>query len=290
MSNHRIAPLMVGIVGLLASGAGMALEPFGATPQETALCSALVYGGKDRDANVKMEPGVGWEHTHHWCDCVRLRYRAIKAIGNKAEFSHNLNEAIGGCDYVIRGAKPGFRMLPKVHVDKGRALKLRGDIGAAAQEFQQALALDHSEISAFSELSLLQEERGQRVVARETVALGLQHNPESKLLQKRYLELGGKEPFPEPIARGVPAPVPPTAPPESSGGSGVPEVLDLEPPEPVIAVDAQPDASEEAGLQSAEDGKAATDVNARSCRFCPPEEIQRRWIESFKTGQQKKPE
>ncbi len=290
MSYHRIAPLVVGILGLLGSSAGVALDPFGATPQETALCSALVYGGKDRDANVRMEPGVGWEHTHHWCDCVRLRYRAIKAIGKKAEFSHNLNEAIGGCDYVIRAAKPGFRMLPKVHVDRGRALKLRGDTGEAVLAFQKAISLDPKEINAYSELSLIQEERGQKVAARETVALGLQHNPESKLLQKRYLELGGKEPFPEAFARDAQAPVPPAASPDSSGESALPETLDLDPQEPVIAVDAQSESAAEAGSQSAEDEKAATDVSARSCRFCPPEEIQRRWIESFKTGQQKKPE
>jgi hypothetical protein len=36
--------------------------------------------------------------------------------------------------------------------------------------------------------------------ALETVTEGLCHVPDSKALQRRYLELGGKKPFPEPIA------------------------------------------------------------------------------------------
>lgn len=266
-----------------------AVEPFAATPQETALCSALIYGGKDKAHMGRIEPGVGWGHTHHWCDCVRFRFRAIKSLGNKDAFRFNLQEAIGGCDYVISHAPHGSRLLPKVHVDKGRALKLRGDTGAAAQEFQLAISLDPAEVNAYSELSLLQEERSQQIAARETVALGLRNNPDSKLLQKRYLELGGKEPFPEPIARSTPALAPAPVLPEKPIEQPSSEVIDLEPAEPVIAVEALQD-SPEVDSQPAPDGRAAAEGVGRSCRFCPPEEIQRRWIDSFKTNQQKQPE
>ncbi|NMF96735.1 tetratricopeptide repeat protein [Aromatoleum toluolicum] len=235
---------------------------------------------------MKTEPDVGWEHTHHWCDCVRLRYRAIKALGDKATFSHNLNEAIGGCDYVIRAAKPGFRMLPKVHVDRGRALKLRGDTGAAVLAFQRAISLDPMEISAYSELSLIQEEQGQEGEARETVTRGLQHNPDSQMLQKRYLELGGKEPFPEPIARIAPLPAPADRPTEAPPS----DTLELELQDPVLAVEAPVEPTVQNDGLSTEAGKPADVGSGRSCRFCPPEEIQRRWIESFKTNQEKKPE
>ncbi|NMG28296.1 tetratricopeptide repeat protein [Aromatoleum evansii] len=283
--NTSVAMLLFGLM----CGKSQAVEAFGATPQEVSLCSALIFGGRDRAYMESLEPDAGWGHTHHWCDCVRFRYRAVRSIGDKSSFNYNTGQALQGCDYVIRAVPSGSRILPKVHVDKGLVLKLRGETRVAAQEFQRALSLDPSEAKAYSELSLLQEESGQRTAARDTVALGLQHNPESKLLRKRYLELGGKEPFPEPPARDVQVPVPPTAPPDSSGEPALPEPLDLDLQEPVIAVDAQSE-SAEAGSQSAENGKAVTDANARSCRFCPPEEIQRRWIESFKAGQEKKPE
>lgn len=286
MSYNRGGPLLVGIVGLLVSAAAGALEPFGATPQETALCSAFVYGGKDRDSNVRSEPGIGWEHAHHWCDCVRFRYRAVRSIGDRDSFRYNSGQALQGCDYVIGAVRPGSRILPKVHVDKGRVLKLRGETRAATQEFQRAISLEPREINAYSELSLLLEEGGQKVAARETVALGLQHNPESKLLQKRYRELGGKEPFPEPISRTAPAPILP----QSSVAPAPSDVLELEPPEPVIAVEVQPEAPSDANNQPTDDGKSMAEGSGRSCRFCPPEEIQRRWIESFKADQPKKSE
>lgn len=261
-----------------------AVEPFAATPQETALCSAQLYGGKDKVFMARIEPGVGWEHAHHWCDCVRFRYRAVKSIGDKAAFGHNMNEAVAGCDYVIRAIRPGSRILPRVHVDKGRALKLRGDSAAAAQEFQRAISLDPAESSAYSELSLLQEEGGQKSAARETVTRGLQHSPESKLLRNRYVELGGREPFPEPIAGR--APVPADKPAEAPSA----ETLELDPADPVIAIDAQGEALTGPEEMSTEAGRPAADGSGRSCRFCPPEEIQRRWIESFKTNQEKRPE
>lgn len=279
--NTSVAMLLFGLM----CGKSQAVEPFAATPQEVSLCSALIFGGRDRGYMESLEPEAGWGHTHHWCDCVRFRYRAVRKIGDKISFDYNTGQALQGCDYVIRAVPPGSRILPKVHVDKGLVLKLRGETRVAAQEFQRALSLDPSEVKAYSELSLLQEESGQRTVARDTVTLGLQHNPKSKLLQKRYLELGGKEPFPEPLVRDVQVPVPPTAPPESSGETVAPEVLDLAPSESVIAVDAQSESAMEAGPKSKEEEGAATDANAPSCRFCPPEEIQRRWIESFKTGQ-----
>lgn len=291
MAFLKARRLVVGISGVLVCGAAGAVQSFGVTPQENALCSALIFGGKDKHYYTKIEPEVGWEHTHHWCDCVRFRYRAIKLIGNRTEFSYILNEAVGGCDYVIRAARPGFRMLPKVHVDRGRALKLRGDSGEAVLAFQKAISLDPTEIHGYNELSLIQEERGQRAAARETVALGLQHNPESELLQKRYLELGGKEPFPVPVAGAVPiAPAPAPIRQQNGVEPAPPAVLELEPAEPTIAVDAQPGGASEANKQLTEDRKVEEDGSGRSCRFCPPEEIQRRWIESFKTDQQKKPE
>lgn len=272
-----------GLIGCVACGTAESVEPFGATPQENALCSALVFEGKDKAYHSRLEPDAGWGHTHHWCDCVRFRHRALKAIGNKAAVTHNLNEAIGGCDYVISHVSPGSRILPKVHVDKGRALKLRGDDGAATLEFQRALALNPREVNAYSELSLLQEARGQKSAARETATLGLRHNPDSKLLQKRYLELGGKEPFPEPIASIVPEPAKKLT--EQPSQEKLP---DLAPPASLNAVNARTEAPVES--EAAEQGKPGEDRSGRSCRFCSPDEIQQRWINSFKASREKKTE
>lgn len=284
MKSHALGIVLATLSLGLGCREAYAVERFPATPQESALCSALLWGGKDKMYMDRAEPGVGWGHTHHWCDCVRFRYRAVKSIGDKGAFGYNLNEAVGGCEYVIRAVKPGSRILPKVHVDKGRALRLRGDTVGAVQEFQRAISLDPAEINAYSELSSLQEEGGQKSEARETVTRGLQHNPESKLLRNRYVELGGKEPFPEPRAGSEPVAA------ERPAEAPSVDTLELDPGDPVVAVDAQDDASMGPEGAATEAGKPAEEGGGRSCRFCPPDEIQRRWIESFKTSQEKKPE
>lgn len=265
-------------LAVLAAPAG-AVEPFARTQQEEALCSTYVYGAGAKDRGNRRD----WQHMHHYCDCIRFRYRAIRTMGDKTTFRYNLESAIDGCDYVLQHTTQAFSMRPKVHVDKGRALKLKGDKTLAAQEFSTAIETDPTEVNAFNELSLLQEEGGKKTEARETIARGLRHNPDATLLQKRYLELGGKKPFPEPIARVEPAPEKKAVEPD------VPEPQGLPPVDPVIQVDAdaeQRDKSSEGEQAGPPDAASA----GRSCRFCPPEEIQRRWVESFKSTQEKKPE
>ena len=270
------------LLALAASAYGApagAVESFARTPQEEALCSTYVYGAGAKDVGNRRD----WQHMHHYCDCIRFRYRAIRTMGDKAEFRYNLESAIGGCDYVLKHTTKAFSMRPKVHVDKGRALKLMGDKTLAAQEFSTAIEIDPTEVNAFVELSLLQEDRGKKAEARETIARGLQHNPDAALLQKRYLELGGKKPFPEPIARVEPAPEKKAVEPD------VPEPQGLPPVDPVIQVDVDPERQDKSS-EGEQAGPPDAASAGRSCRFCPPEEIHRRWVESFKSTQEKKPE
>lgn len=278
LDGRKLGVLLALAVSAYGAPAG-AVEAFARTPQEEALCSTYVYGAGAKDVGNRRD----WQHMHHYCDCIRFRYRAIRTMGDKSEFRYNLESAIGGCDYVLKHTTKAFSMRPKVHVDKGRALKLKGDKTLAAQEFSTAIEIDPTEVNAFVELSLLQEDRGKKAEARETIARGLQHNPEAALLQKRYLELGGKKPFPEPIARVEPAPE------KKAEEPDVPEPQGLPPVDPVIQVDADPERQDKSS-EGEQAGPPDAASAGRSCRFCPPEEIQRRWVESFKSTQEKKPE
>lgn len=275
--GKTIAALLIGT----ASAPAIGLESFGMTPQETALCSALVFEGADRETRMRAEPGIGWEDAHHWCDCVRFRYRAIRSIGDLTAFNYNTGQSLQGCDYVIHGVRPGSRILPKVHVDKGRILKLRSDPGGAIREFQRALSLNPREIDAYIELSLLQEESGEKAAARETVAAGLRYAPDVQKLQRRYIELGGKKPFPEPVERATQEQEGKPAESSAADSSGV------EPAASVVKAEAMSDDTQRAGGEASD---TAADGTGPSCRFCPPEEIQRRWAESFRSSQEKKEE
>lgn len=240
------------LAGLVLSGSAHALEPFAETPQETALCSALIYGGKIRNE------GEG-HYSGHYCDCVRFRYRANRKVSDKTAFRYNLEQAVSGCNYVLSHHSESPELLPKIHVDKGRALRLLGNIGPAEQEFRKAIELNPSETNAYAELAELQRVAGQRPQALETVTLGLRHSPDAKFLRKRYLELGGKEPLPEPIAKVVAIPDPPMA-------------------------GAEDDAASSAARSESRSDEAAS-IPDRGCRFCPPDEVQHRWRDSFNATQ-----
>lgn len=272
MLSVRLQMFAVVLVSSVYSAASLAQESFAATPQEKALCSALIFDGKDQGYMGRAEPGIGWEHTHHWCDCVRFRFRAIKTMSRKSAFRHNLNEAIDGCDYVLGHASQGFHARPKVHVDKGRALKMLRDTAGAMREFSKAIELNPREGSAYSEMADLQRELGQQSEALKTVTLGLRHSPGARDLQKLYKELGGQEPFPEPIKEAAPDPLPSaTEPPDSAP----------------VSTEARQVADTTTESSETSDVQVGADPSGRSCRFCPPEEIQQRWndfIRPDKTG------
>lgn len=272
------SPLMRFIIALtvwhtFAASSASAVEPFAETPQERALCSALVYGGMDRDSRMKLEGQDRWLHTHHYCDCIRFRFRALRSLGDRSAVNYNLGIAIGGCDYVLKAVPRDYFLRARIHVDKGRALKLRGDRHLASQEFQAAIEADPREVNAYLELSELLRESGQGRQALETTTDGLRHNPDAKMLQKSYLDLGGKEPFPEPIQRNSePERATRTEPSDRLTGDASRIVQ-----EPGSAATGTQDEAESSPTNLGE----SQQINGRSCRFCPPEEVLQRWNDTF---------
>lgn len=188
---------------LLPSLAG-AVADFARTPQEEALCQAMVYSGRDQSERES------WMHMHHFCDCIRFTNRAYSSLGNWNDMRYNLQIAVGGCDYVFKHAKPGFYMLPEVHLQKGKALRLYRQEGKALIEFMDAIRGNPTLAPAYMELADIQVRSKKPQEALKTVSEGLRHIPDSKPLKRRYTELGGKLPYPTPVAA-APAPAIPPA-------------------------------------------------------------------------------
>jgi tetratricopeptide (TPR) repeat protein len=252
--------LGVGLSLVLAIGVAEAVEPFAETPQETAMCSAYIYGGQNKQFKENTEGKDDWQHMHHYCDCVRYRYRALRKISDKHAYRYDLGVAIGGCDYVLDKASRGFYMRPKILVDKGRAQRMLGQPGPAARSFQEAIAGNPREVNAYVELAETQKSMGQTSQAQETLLQGLRHNPGVKLLQQRYRDLGGKEPFPEAVAK-----------PETQREPTAPSPSEVEPPKAPVEV----------GQEEVPVEQPAGSLG-QGCRFCPPDVVQKRWADSFK--------
>jgi tetratricopeptide (TPR) repeat protein len=238
--------------GLLSCVALMGMLPpleavadYTRTPEETALCQALIWDSHDTSDQRN------WIHMGHYCDCVRFTNRAYASIGNWNAVHGNLHEAIGGCDYVLSHTTPDFYMRAEVHLQKGKALMLDRQENKAVGEFMEAIRGNPGLAQAYVELADIQARNKKSGEALKTVTEGLRHAPDSKPLKRRYTELGGKLPYPAPI---VTAPAEPqVAKPDEAAAStsAAPGAATAAPP-------AEPDTP----------AKIGSPANPY-CRFCP---------------------
>ncbi|MDX1252615.1 MAG: tetratricopeptide repeat protein [Gammaproteobacteria bacterium] len=252
-----------GLGGLLFVIANLAWgQQFGATPQEQAMCQVKIYAGRD------TSDSGNWQHMHHYCDCLRFTDRAATARGDKNDFKYNLQLAIEGCDYIFSHSTPDFYMRPEVHVSKGRALRLAGRDAEASMEFSKARQLNPNYAPAYNELASLYIRQGNKKTALEVVTDGLRHIAGSKSLQRRYLELGGKLPYP------VPEQSPDTAAKaEETAPSDAPAQGTASPAPSETQTNAQTGAESASGTSAETAPKIGSPANPW-CRFCPPPELQ----------------
>lgn len=199
----------MGALLLLISMPAWAILPYAATPAEQAMCQARVYSRLgERNQNTM--------HMHHYCDGLRFLDRAYASMGKKQDMGHYLNESINNFDYVLKATQEDYVMRGEVHVGKARALKLAGKKSEAAAEYIKALRYDPNSSAIHLTLADFYQEAGNKPKALEMVTEGLRRNPDSKGLKRRYTELGGKLPYPEAVAKTMPA--------EMTKDEGKPEV------------------------------------------------------------------
>ena len=166
------------------------------------MCKVMVYDRSDPADHRN------WMHMHHYCDCLRFINRAYASIGNWKAVHGNIQRALGTCDYVLEHTTPDFYMRAEVHLQKGKAFRLDRQENKAVGEFMEAIKGNPGLDQAYVELADIQAHNKKSGEALKTVTEGLRHVPGSKPLKRRYTELGGKLPYPEPIA---PAPAEPQA-------------------------------------------------------------------------------
>lgn len=160
---------------LLLFPAVVVAQEFAATPQETAMCTAVFKG---------LEP------PPHYCECLRFTQRAVNA-SNEADKKDSLNQAIDGCNYALGHSDPNSYMRPMVLVSKGRALEIAKRPAEAIQAYETAIKLNPSYYKAYIGLSDAYLAIGDRKSALQAVETGIQIAPQSTGLQKRLAKLKG---------------------------------------------------------------------------------------------------
>ncbi len=232
----------------------------------THLSPDLTHGSHLSPQERGITRGIGG--LHHYCRIPVLRSRYF-AERDQAKKAFLLTEIIDEANYVIRHSQPDAPMVGQVYLERARAYADRKQRAEAVKDYLQAIALAPKVASPYLELSRLFGDLGDKAKAMEYATAGLRHNPNSRGLRQRYLELGGKPPFPEPIEPAPQPPTPPAAPVPSPAPATPPVTGDAveQPEREPVREQPRPRGPESAPPTGAQDGKppAANPF----CRFCP---------------------
>lgn len=143
--------------------------------------------------------GPDFEHSHHYCAGINFLRRYYQAQ-NPPDRRFMLVEATNNLTYMVTHAKPDYLLMPDVYLNRGKAYALGKHTAEAMADFLKAIELNPKLGKAYLELSDLYKEIKQSDKALAVLTDGLRHLPQSKALKRRYDELGGKKPYPEPYA------------------------------------------------------------------------------------------
>lgn len=205
--------------------------------------------------------GLNFIDLHHYCAGLNFVNRFWGAR-SKQDKTFYLQRAMSNFDYMVKAEKPDFALRAELYSNRGEVFRLMGRSGEAVKDFNQALEIDPRIVRPYLQLADLHVAGKAPGRALETVSKGLRHLPDSSALQRRYLELGGKEPFPEPITAKSAEPVVP----QSAEAAPAAEAVI----EPALAPAQNVPPAAEAATPSESVQSIGTPKNPY-CRFCPPE-------------------
>lgn len=240
-----------------------AVLPYGFTEEEVAamppICLEKIRGGAKRYSEAF---GMhNWGQMHHYCHGVKFVMRARRFPNDRGFY---LTSARGEFQYVVRAIDKGHWFRPQLYLELAQVHIQLKEHGEAQTLLRDAIALNPGYEPAYVALASMQRQIGVGNLALETAAEGLRHVPESKRLQKAYLDNGGKLPFPEPAVK--PEKTPPVAASPTSAEATAEETTN---------------GTANAGADLEDGVQTEVTETQPNCRFCPPEAIQQRWRESF---------
>lgn len=250
----------LGIALTVVCASAIAADPWMPTDSEMAslppYCMVKLKSSPSSPEYRMWESTLGKDfvHTHHYCAGVNFINRYYRARSQQDK-RFNLNNARGNLEYMVTHAAPTYSLMPDVYLSLGVVYSLMNQPAQAITHYNKAIELNPRQPRAYGALSDYYVKSKQNARALEIVTAGLRYNPDTKSLQRRYSELGGKLPYPDPIE---PAP-PVDAPPEAEQ-----ERVISAPPNPEAPTTAPPVVAPEESLEP----QIGSPTNPY-CRFCP---------------------
>lgn len=280
---HSIIWAFIGMLFLILSPTELHAQskPEG-TPSEQArlpkYCLVRFKDDKQSPEANSVIAKMGFQNflsIHHYCYAqVFLQRAAVAQSQRDADYQRQL--AVKEYGYMIRAATPDFWMRPQMYVELGRIHVVLRNHAEATRLYGAAIAANPTYLSAYLLLIGQLRQRDGNAQALEIATVGLRNLPDSEALKKLYLELGGKPPFPEPLR----------SPRSEQSSSKSSESREAE-------VDARVNRTEGDGPSEREVSKTDQTSTAQgeqglsapeggNCRFCPPQEIQEKWRDTFR--------
>ena len=195
--------------------------------------------------------GENFIDIHHYCSGLNWvnRYWSTTNVTDRKFY---LERALDEITYMVKAQKPGFPLRANVLSSRGDVFKLAAKPGEAIKDFSEAVAINPKMVKPYLQLAKLYVDSKNQRQALEAISEGLRYTPDSTALQSRYLELGGKKPFPEPVA-------------QQASETGAAETESA----PADTASSEP-SDQVTPATPAEEPRIGTPTNPY-CRFCPPE-------------------
>ena len=231
----RVLIILHGLILALLSSLSLAGMPQDVTEQEYSMlppyCPLRMTMGT-RSGAVEAKESEYWAGIlgsyqnlapiHHYCWALVNLARGDKPSCKNACRTNNMEYSIGDIDYVIKHARPDFKLLPEIFTKRASVLARLKKYPEAAADYRKAAQAKPDYWPAYSGLAELYRETKQINEARAVVEEGLTHIPDSKTLNAMLADLkkvGAKsvprklESAPTRASANVPqAPAPETAP------------------------------------------------------------------------------
>lgn len=209
--------------------------------------------------------GPRFNGMHHYCNGINQINRYLHRVADKKR-NYYLSRALPEIDYVAKDMPPDFPLAGDIYLNRGIALQLMKRDSLAIIDFYKSIEHDPKQVRAYIAIADMHSKANNNPKALESITTGLRNVPDSKNLQKKYRELGGKEPFSKPVDAAPNsfvenAPVPEI---DKEGGAGSVARSDAE----NITKDAKDIEHDPGVTQSAPIGAPGNPY----CRFCPPAE------------------
>jgi tetratricopeptide (TPR) repeat protein len=170
-----------------------AIGAFNPPPQELALLPAYCGPRAEKWGNNSSHPevarwisvfGSDYKHMHHYCITLQAINQARFSMDEKKRASSYLL-AMNNLEYMEKAVAPNFVLWPEMLLNRARIEEGRGNIPAAIQSLQKAIAHKADYPLPYAELADIYKKLNMTTEARNVVEAGLEANPGSHLLQRR---------------------------------------------------------------------------------------------------------